>query len=144
MCWDTTDSCSRYLFVWILIYFNNINLHIVQIFLCHIFRLLISALRFNKVIVFKRFWCTLFKTNKAYKGTQWYGIWCVTWSLINLSSSSYIVTVRKPTENNRYLLVIYHVFFGQFNIVSDRDNHRKVWKGIGDSNLSRNNIDVTI
>ena len=114
---------------------TNLYFKMVYIFLILVGESPRKLLRVNKIRIFKRFKCNLFKINTTFDVTWWDGVGRLTCTLINWYQWIYNGTVRKMTQNNPISLGISHVFIRQFHIVLGMGGYRKVWHAICDTEL---------
>ena len=133
--WKSTYSWDNKILVSLSIDIDNFELKIVNIVVSMVWWSPRITLRVNKVTMFKRFRCNLFKTNTKLEGTWWYSVGRVTWKIINCSNWIYNWTVSKETWNNPNYLGMSRVSISQFNSGLGWDRHRKVWHTICDFNI---------
>ena len=133
--WKSTDSWYKNILISVRIYLDNFGVKIVNIVVSLVVWSPRTALRVNKVTMFKRFKFNRFKTNIKLEGTWWDSVGRVTWKIINLSNCIYNGTVRKGTLNNPNSLGMSCVFIIQFYSVLGGDKHRKVWHAMCDYNF---------
>ena len=81
--WKSTDSWENKILVSERIYLENFELKINKIVVGLVEWSPRTTLRVNKVTMFNRFRCNLFKTNIKLEVTWWYSVVRVTWTIIN-------------------------------------------------------------
>ena len=111
--WKSTYSWDNKILVSLSIDIDNFELMVVKIVVSLVWWSPRTTLRVNKVTMFKRFRCNLFKTNTKLEGTWWYSVGRATWKIINCSNWIYNWTVRKATWNNPNYLGMSHVSISQ-------------------------------
>ena len=84
--WKSTEIWDNNILVSVRIDLDYFELKIVNIVASLVGWSPIKTLRVDKVTMFKRFRCNLFKTNIKFEGTWWYSVGRVTWTIIKCSN----------------------------------------------------------